>query len=76
MERILNILESDAKTKEPGLVERVRNSEEALKELKDGDIKDLNIFRRDINTKIKIGGAIGGALATGLVFFIKWLFKI
>lgn len=76
VEKILFILESDPKINTKGLVEKVNDNQKEIKALKEGDVQNLKDFKNDINTKIKVGGFIGGSLAAAAAFFFKWLFKM
>jgi hypothetical protein len=68
VDRILYYLESDPKTKQEGLVEKVNRI--------DADLENLLIREKVYVAKFSSAAFFGGAVFTGLWAFIKFIFKL
>jgi len=64
IQRILFILESDSRTGEKGLVERVHNVEE--------DVREIKLRETIFKTKASTWGIVGGSIAA----FLYWAAKL
>jgi hypothetical protein len=68
VDRILYYLESDPKTKQEGLVEKVNRI--------DSDLESLLIREKVYVAKFSTAAFLGGAFFTGIWSFLKYIFKI
>lgn len=68
VDRILYYLESDPKTKQEGLVEKVNRI--------DAELENLLIREKVYVAKFSTAAFFGGAVFTGIWSFLKFIFKI